>query len=371
MKVGIISMQRVINYGSFLQAYSLKHTIEELGHQAEFVDYTVEPCIVPRKEGEFEPQKKKNIVEKACNYLWEHRSAKSRKIRKHNRALLELSRRFQKEFFPILGVTPDYQYRTREDVIVIGSDEVFNCLQTNPMVGYSKELFGKNANANKVISYAASFGTTTSEGLEQYGIKEEVADMLKNLDAISIRDKNSKSLIEELVGKEPAYHVDPVFLCDYTGHIPKEVPLKDYMIVYAYDNRITDEEAQVINAFAQKHKKKVITMGAKQRLEWEHINLSPFEVLAYFQHADYIVTDTFHGSVFSIKYSKQFATFVRSGNKQKLTDLLMRFGVENRMVDHVSKLEEKLNVVTDYEQVQKKIKEERELSIAYLKEQIG
>lgn len=371
MKVGIISMQRVINYGSFLQAYSLKNTIEELGHQVEFVDYTIEPCIVPRKEGEFTPPKKKNILQKGCTYIWEHRSAKSRKIRKHNRALLELSRRFQNEFFPILGVTPQPQYRTKEDVIVIGSDEVFNCLQTNPMVGYSKELFGKNANADKVISYAASFGTTTKEGLEQYGIKDEVADMLKNMDAISIRDMNSKGLIEELVGVEPAYHVDPVFLCDYNGHVPKEVPLKDYIIVYAYDNRITDTEAEQINAFAEKHKKKVITMGAKQRLEWEHLNLSPFEVLAYFQHADYIVTDTFHGSVFSIKYSKQFATFVRSGNKQKLTDLLTRFGVENRIVNNVSELEEKLNIKTDYEKVQKKIMEERELSKAYLKEHIG
>lgn len=58
MKIGILSMQRIVNYGSFLQAYGLKKTVEKLGHEVEFVDYTIEPCLVKK------PQQTTNILKK-------------------------------------------------------------------------------------------------------------------------------------------------------------------------------------------------------------------------------------------------------------------------------------------------------------------
>lgn len=371
MKVGIISMQRVINYGSYLQAYSLKNIIESFGNEVEFVDYIVEPPIVKGDETEFITPQKKSFLERVLVYLWEHRSQKSRKLREFHRAKMILTRKFWEEYFSELGVTPSQSYHNKEDVMVIGSDEVFNCLQANPAVGYSKELFGANANAKKVISYAASFGTTTLKGLDDYGIKREVKELLSKFDGISIRDKNSKEVIEELLGKEPEYHVDPVFLYDYNEKIPNEVPLRDYIIIYAYGKRITEKEAEKINEFARKRNKKIVTIGETQRFEWEHLILSPFEVLVYFQHADYIITDTFHGTVFSIKYNKKFATIIREGNKQKLTDLLCRFGLMNRSVADINKLEEIITDTIDYSPIQQKIEEERENSMEYLKKYVG
>jgi len=371
MKVGIISMQRIVNYGSFLQAYSLKNTIESMGHEVEFVDYEIEPPIVPNPNNDYQPPKKKNVLQKAMTYAWEHRSAKSRKVRKYNRFLMNLGKDFRELYFPMLGMSEVRNPRAKEDVIVIGSDEVFNCLQTNPDVGYSRQLFGKDANADKIMTYAASFGTTTVEGLEKYHIKEEVADLLKKMDYISVRDKNSVAVIKELVGIDPEYHVDPVFLCDYEGKIPSSVPMKDYFIVYGYKDRITEEEAKVINEFAKREGKKVITIGQKQRLEWEHIQPSPFEVLAYFQHADYILTDTFHGSVFSIKYGKKFATIIRDANSQKLSDLLKRFGLEDRILGSINDMERVIKTDFDYDRVKKQIEEERKVSKEYLKNSIG
>lgn len=371
MRVGIISMQRIVNYGSFLQAYSLKNTIEKMGHEVEFVDYEIEPPVVPNPNKDYEPPKRKNVVQKAINYVWENRSPKSRKIRKYNRYLMNLGKDFRELYFPLLGIKEERNPRAKEDVIVIGSDEVFNCLQINPDVGYSRQLFGKDANAQRVMSYAASFGTTTVEGLEKYGIKEEVAELLKKMSNISVRDKNSVSVIKDLVGIDPEYHVDPVFLCDYEGKIPSSVPMKDYFIVYGYKDRITEEEAEEINAFARKKGKKIITIGQKQRLEWEHIQPSPFEVLAYFQHADYILTDTFHGSVFSIKYGKKFATIIRDANSQKLSDLLKRFGLEDRILGSIQDMEQIITTDFDYDRVKQQIEEERKRSEEYLKNSIG
>lgn len=368
MKVGIISMQRIVNYGSYLQAYALKNTLEGLGHQVEFVDYTVEPPLLGNSDIQNVPGKSMNVWMKVINYLWENRSSKSRKQRTYNRFLLNLGKDFREKYLPELGITEERNYRAKEDVIVIGSDEVFNCLQSNPDVGYSKELFGANANADRVITYAASFGTTTVEKLERYGIKEEIAKMLGKMDCISVRDKNSVEVVKQLTKKEPYYHIDPVFLCQYEGKIPDTVPKKNYIIVYGYKDRITEEEAFVINAFAKKENKQVITLGQKQRLEWEHIQPSPFEVLAYFQHADYIITDTFHGSVFSIKYGKKFAVIVRKENQQKLTDLITRFGMQSRMVKNISDLSAVVKAEYDVSAVQEQIKKERADSITYLKQ---
>lgn len=64
---------------------------------------------------------------------------------------------------------------------------------------------------------------------------------------------------------------------------------------------------------------------------------TPFEVLAYFKGASYIITDTFHGSVFSIKFNKEFCTIVRDMNSNKLVSLLKQFGLENRIVTDMNK----------------------------------
>lgn len=69
----------------------------------------------------------------------------------------------------MLGVTEEMNYNPELDCLVIGSDEVFNCIQKNSNVGYSPELFGKDNRAKKLITYAASFGNTTLEKLDRYG----------------------------------------------------------------------------------------------------------------------------------------------------------------------------------------------------------
>ena len=82
---------------------------------------------------------------------------------------------FAKKYMPLLGVTTEMNYNPVLDCLVIGSDEVFNCIQKNSNVGYSPELFGKDNHAKRLMTYAASFGNTTLEKLERYGKKTRLA----------------------------------------------------------------------------------------------------------------------------------------------------------------------------------------------------
>lgn len=360
MKIGILSMQRINNYGSFLQAYALKSTIEGLGHKVEFVDYEVEECLV--KGNGKSKYNLKTFFPKVINklvILARQGYTKSKYLdKKYDEYLLQLN------------ISEHKNYKPKLDVLVIGSDEVFNCLQSNELVGYSRQLFGKDNNANKLITYAASFGTTTLEGLIKYNIKDEVKNMLSKFDCISVRDNNSGYIIEQLINKKPIFNLDPVFIYNFDSLIPDKIEMKNYIILYAYGNRITSEEGKAIRKFAKKCNKKIVTLGVEQRYADICVQATPFEVLGYVKNADFIITDTFHGSVFSIKYNKKFATIVRESNKQKLSDLLKRFDLQDRQVEKIEDLERVILSDIDYERVNKFIKEQIDYSIKYLKENI-
>lgn len=368
MKVGIMSMQRIINYGSYMQALGLKITIESLGHEVEFVDYVVEPCI--NKPKAREPQKVtlksriKNKVKKMIGRknlfdpFWEY------------------CRSYQRDMLPRLGVTSEMKYHTAVDTLVIGSDEVFNCLQDNPDVGYSKELFGAGSNAKKLISYAASFGNTTMERLNAYGVAGEVKALLEKFDSISVRDENSGKVIREMLGKEPVFHLDPVLISDYTPYLKDVADIRDYIIIYSYNCRFNEEESAVIRAFAKKRGRKLLAISGVQSCCDEYRYCAPEEVLSYFKHADCIITDTFHGSIFSIINERPFVTIVRQskgesyGNAEKLVDVLRRLHLENRILTSLEDLEELMDQKIDYQSVNEIRAAERVRSINYLKENL-
>lgn len=358
MKVAILSMQEVKNYGSFLQAFSLKKNIEALGHTCEFVN------IVPGEQlGEYRQTRFRKIrllMERLCG--WD--------LFVRLKYIYRFQSRFSKEFLPYLGVERGKVNKDHYDVVVIGSDEVFNCAQKT-WFGFSPQLFGEGLNVDKVITYAASFGATDTDKLERLGIKERVVKALGNISVISVRDVNSYETIRRLLGKEATMNVDPVLVYDYSQYMPKSVDLKDYMIVYTYPGRITDkEEIKAIQNFARSKGLKLVSIGHYFPWVDKTIVPTPFEVLAYFKNADYIVTDTFHGSVFSLKFNKRFCTIVRNMNSNKLRSLLKQFCLTDRIASSANDIAEIMERPIDYAVVNEIISKEKNRSIAYLRNSI-
>lgn len=95
-----------------------------------------------------------------------------------------------------------------------------------------------------------------------------------------------------------------------------------------------------------------------------------FEVLGYFQKAAYVITDTFHGSVMSIKFNKNFTVIVRDTNRNKLEDLLCRFDLKNRCISEPSELAANAEISIEYAQINKKIEEEKQKTLDYLQESL-
>lgn len=352
-KVGIMSMQRIVNYGSFLQAYGLKKIIEFIGEYAvEFVDYEYEGALDKKKES------KKSRLKRHLNPNYIPGKVYTKKCAKK-----------LKNDLKNIGVD-EYNYHPDIDTLVIGSDEVFNCIQGYP-VGYSKELFGKNYEEKNVISYAASFGYTTAELLEKYGVADEVSNMLSKFYNLSVRDQNSFDTIKKLTNREAQMHLDPVLMYDFKMEMKKYTTSEEgYIIVYAYTNRLSKQEEKYIKTFAKKYNKKIYSVGNYNSIADKNIICNPLKVFSLFRNADYIITDTFHGTIFSIKTNSKFCTIVRESNKNKLKALLSHLKREDRVVNEINDIEKLYDIEIDYHDTNEVIKRERKRTVQYLKENL-
>lgn len=370
--VGIMSMQRIFNYGSSLQAYALRRLIEDADASArvQFLDYQPGPTLV---EG----------GAPAPHSAWARSLAKVREYGRVDAPLADRvrfvnhKRRYANAYFPDLGIPIERgPAPSRLDVQVIGSDEVFNCVQSNTNVGYSRDLFGHGSVAGRLTSYAASFGNTTVAKVEAHGIRDELAADLARFDALSVRDANSAGVVAALTGREPEVHVDPVIAYDYGREpgVPAGRPHpRPYLVVYGYSGRLTDAENGMLRALARRRGMDILSFGGLQACATKFVDCHPFELLAYFRDAEAVVTDTFHGTIFSLLTHRPFATIVRPstgtgyGNEEKLTDLLSRFGLADRRADGLDDIERLVEAPLDAPTVDAIVARERARSADYIR----
>lgn len=360
-------MQRIFNYGSFLQAYSLKKIIENMGYNVRFIDYHPGNTIIPSKNGKLTRKIVKGID------AIKLQAPLSEKIK-----FIKYKKNYAQNYFSLLGINEYKDYTTKNlDTLVIGSDEVFNCVQSNPNVGFSPDLFGANCQAMNLISYAASFGDTTLDKLNKYHLDKRISKWLKNFDAISVRDKNSESIITKLIGAKPNVNLDPVLIYfdkkTLTSYLKKPKIKEKYLILYGYNGRFSLSECKAIREFANKRNLKILCIGGIQHCCDEFIDCDPFEVLSYFNNAEFIITDTFHGTIMSIINEKKFAVIVRDagyGNAQKLNDLLDRLDLKEQKVSDLKKIDVFFSTPIKYLNVNKKLKQERNYTIKFLSENL-
>ena len=197
---------------------------------------------------------------------------------------------------------------------------------------------------------------------------------MRTMKAISVRDQTSFDIVKRLTGIEPQLQLDPVLIFGYSkeleqGDVSSE---KKYMIVYSYFGRFSDkQEVAAIKSFAKKKKLQLYSIFC--RYDWcdkAIIPDTPFEVLRWFKQAEYVATDTFHGTIFSMITRTIFCTFIRESNTQKLTSLLEGFSLGSRAVPAslCGELEKIMTSPIDWDMFQKKLASERERVNRYLKE---
>ncbi len=247
------------------------------------------------------------------------------------------------------------------DIIVTGSDAIWE--YSVPEFGDDIHLIGNNLNCNRLISYAASFGDMNPDDFFKAFIKNGLACY----DDISVRDENSRTIVNTLLGKECSKLVlDPTLVyafkadndipkCKYTNYIlvygndfPKE--LIDSVVKYARDNGLT-------------------IIGAGIAPDWCDLRLTdigPKAWIGMFRDAEFVVTCTFHGLMFSINFEKKIVFNQVSYVKNRSTTLLQELGIYD-LYKNGTDLDSSLNYKWDYEEINKKLFEMRKESLGFIR----
>lgn len=356
MHVGILTHYDVLNQGAQLQMYALYHEVKKMGHTVEIITY--------EKNFDFAKEEKlKNqvSVRSIPYYLSEYLIKKGVGLTLHNVLKFWKMKKFRKETFCFSDIDS-----TKYDCVLVGSDEVFSI-----PVGYNAAMFGEGVKTDILASYAPAYGQTDIARVEQYNCRDRMKKGLEEFDYLSARDVHTKNMIKEISGRDAQLVCDPVLLYDFDLSKFKKRPIKDkYMIVYSYDRFMNEQdEIKNIRLFGKKHNLKIVSVGTYHK--WCDMNVvcDPLEWIKWFMHAEFIITDTFHGSILSIVCRKNFGVFIRSQiNENKIGALLKDVGLEDRKLAQIDNkiLERFYQRGTNYEVADKKILHLQEESRKYL-----
>lgn len=354
-------MQEINNMGSLLQAYALKKILSNLGNSVEFLD-------IQRREEDYillgDYRKKfddESEGDAFCNkidkFLFNRIKMKNKCLKQH-----EIFSHFRQEQLDVNKKSKTY------DLCVIGSDEVFNCLGAGKW-GFTTQLFGNVIEANEVITYAASCGFTVYDNVP-LEIINRIKKAFERIKAFSARDKNTHLFISKLTNKAITDNLDPVLVYNFTRELEQTaLPAlpERYCIVYSYYNRIHDEnEIQAILNFCKENKLTPIAIGAPQFWISDYIVCTPFQCLKIFERSSYVITDTFHGTIFSAKYAKKFAILIRESNKNKLSDLVEKLNIQEHLIDNMNNIGIKYKDFDDRTKLENIMQKEYQHTLTYL-----
>jgi hypothetical protein len=358
LNIGILTFHLAENYGAALQALALKASLSNLAPDIRvvFVDYMPKKVASPYK---------------LFFYYVSATNAKSRAM-----ALVKIImqlpffikrklafRSFRIHYYRLL----DTKKIGELEYLVCGSDQIWNPTLTG---GIDSKYFGLFKDfGGKTVIYAASDGGQ----LKEYECTE-LSALLKNINTISVREKSMIPFIEKYTTKSVNLVLDPVFLPDpsYWRNMSSPINSSGYILVY----RLEPNPFIIVDALelARTMGKKIIEITYAfpyKKIIQTNLNIrtaiSPNEFVGYFKNADYILTNSFHGTAFSIIFHKQFCVYAIEKRSERIVDLVASLGLQNR---YVKRATEVIRQVIDYDMVEGKINIQRAFSINYLKESI-
>lgn len=251
------------------------------------------------------------------------------------------------------------------DYVVLGSDTIWN-LNSKYFEKNYKKYFGGIFQNKKVITYAPSVANTSVAKFEE---KPDIIDMLNRMSNISVRDQKTAEIVKHLTGREPVIVCDPTMLLtkeEYLAQARKRLIKNNFVFLYLFDS-LTGSQIKQLQQFAKEKNLEIVSGTKNFKFADRRFVNAPDLFLQNMIDADYVITDTFHGTVFSALLNKNFVVINRK--KDKVADLLDKLHLEGQIVgnnDMIAKLQDSIN----YDKVNRTINKMREVSVNYLRSSI-
>ena len=373
-KIGIVTGYHIINYGSALQAFATQKYLDDKNIPNECIHYEKKNSISQILRVFNKPLlKAKMATIKKGQYAKKHYDTFGKYLEMRNKKFKE----FVQENFRLSDTYTGYEKLKKAtknyNAFLLGSDQVWNPMNFGSHY-YTLEFVPDNI---LKIAYAPSFGVSKIPKNQV----ERTKKFLNRIEYISVREKKGQELIKELTGRDVPVVVDPTLLLtleQWQTIYPKERIVKDkYIFCYFLGTNSSHRE------FAKKLQEitgyKIITLPHMDEIVpgdftfgESLFDIGPKEFLNLIANAEYVCTDSFHGTVFSVLHHKKFFTFSRYAENKKdstnsrLTSLLGILGIEDRLYtakeDPKNEYEKEIN----YKEVDENLQKIREESKKYL-----
>lgn len=359
MKVGILTWYQAINHGAVLQTYASCQMLKELDCDPVVLDYN----------WSLSDENDKKII----RYIRRLRNFSPKKLvwYMHVKDLFrEKSENFSNFIKDYLPVGKMYKDENGLDAVYIGSDMVFDITE-----GYNPYMYGFEVPSDYIFSYAASFGYTTYESLKNNENHDKIIASLKKLKAIGYRDQNTLQLCKKNNIKVPmTENIDPVLAYGFKNEIENwdtgKWKNRKYILIYSYDSTMNDKETiNAIRDVAKEEGLELISCGYYHKWCDSSLPTSPVEFIEMVKHAKYVITDTFHGTVFSLLMHKQLASIVLK-NGFKLRYLLEQIGMASLIAENPEMISAVLHCKADYTNFDNWLEKNSAQSKSYIAENI-
>lgn len=376
-KLGICVCYQHRNYGSQLQSYATTVELKKRNIDYEIIRYKkkITPLLLikslPRL---FNPvfvrdrillRYQKNLMMKLKPEL-----GKSNAVR--NKCFADFSSRRFTDLSPVYYGYDSLKKAGEEyKAVMVGSDQLWGPggITSN---FYNLMFAGENT---RKISFSASFGVSQIKPK----LHKLYRTFLNRMDYISVREIQGKKLVEQLSDKTAQVVVDPVMLLtaeEWLQEIPDK-SLYNEPYIFAYFLGESKEHRQAVEKFARKKGLKIVTSHHTDKYnksdegfgDYAPFDVGPEEFVNLIRNAEYVFTDSFHGSVFSVLYQKKFLVFTRYSNNSiasknsRIDSFCQLFAVADRR--YQGNIEAVENDI-DYKTVLEKVQQEREKSKAFL-----
>ena len=301
-KVGVLTFHRCINYGSYWQARGLVEGLRARGHDAVILDY--------------------------CSPLAEARVALRptlpTPVPRADVALYKGKIRCFEAAFARLPLSR-IDAAERMDTVVIGSDEVWNL--RHPWYSGVPAFWGQGLSAERVVSYAASFGNYSC----WEGIGEPFVGYLEGFDALSVRDENSWWMLKHALGREVETVLDPALQFPLAPEGEWTGPEGPFALVYGHN--FSPAYARSVREWADRRNLPLLSLGYRNDwadLQW--LDAGPHDFAHAMRRATAVATNYFHGCVFALREGKPFACETTPYRSIKVRGLMEKLGGMDRLV---------------------------------------
>lgn len=357
--VGILTFVWSRNYGAKLQAYALQSVVSSLGFECEIINF--------RRKRDCRSQEIVRLLRKG------HVGRFARELaidllrwRKHSRLDTFTTRQMRLSPQTCFSLGDLAKLSERYDAIICGSDQVWNPDLT--LESQSCYLLDFPVRKDMLrIAYAASIG---KEFVDKTFI-DDFSRCLKKFDAISVREKSAATLIKSLAEKDVSSVLDPTLLLTREQWAPlcADIDINEpFLLVYSFGT--PPMLTKLAERISEARGLKVVTFHKRRhyRNEARRVpNAGPREFLGLFSKAKFVITNSFHGTAFSIVFKKPFLSLTTNNRASRIKDLLDALDIGDRLVVDDSTTEYEVGGVIDYDRIDAKLQVLREDSITYLK----